>query len=462
MNTMRRTNQILILALAVAVSIAPSLAAKKKSPKSKAAAETAAVTVPANALSLVPGSERLADESYARLVAGEALRQVDPKILYQRMTTASQNGENYKALYFARILTARMTDNAAAWTNRAQLAESLGLTAEAQASRKNAENPAAPTQVSGEVLPGMGRMVAPSTLADWAAAMSLMADDLSAKVTPGTVVSVKDNLFGTDVVEGPSGAETKDRPLLVHGIVPNTFAMTHAEPMNTKHVNVGALMAGIFAGMSGLAGSYYGDANLAARGSELYGKAMAHAVEVDSTLEGGRYKAHVFPGGDPSVTPQQPKPSGKFSAVDWPVPVLFASGKATSPFFEGRWEKRGKSTDKKVSRKGGPAKAGSFKAQDLSFLRLAAFRNEFNELVSAPVTAFEVMLSVADMDALGGPSAAARRPNLEPAEKAYSQSGRLVLDPFYTGRGVVGIAKDGSAYSVELGPRSWVVTREVR
>jgi len=458
MSSIRNRRQILTIALAVAMSIAPSMAAKNK--KSKVAPAPPPTGFPASALSLIPGSDRLTDEAYARLVSGDALLQVDPKILYQRMTTASFNGENYKALYFARIITARVPDNAAAWSNRSQLAASLGLNAEAQAAKQNADNPAGRVAVPGEVLPGLGRLVAPATLADWAGAMSLMADDLGAVNGAPSVVAVRDNTFGVEVVTGESGPETVDRPLLLDGILLNAFTLTQAEPMNPKRVNAGFLIAGIFAGLGGMTGSYLGDANMAARGSELYGQSMAHAVEVDSTLEGGTYKAQTFPGGKPTLATRSPKPSGKFSAVEWPVPVLFASGRSTSPTVEAHWAKKGKSATRKITRKGGEAKVGNFKSMDLSFVRLATLRDSSDQLLSPPVTAFELMLSSDDMEVLGGAAIAALRPNLTAAERSFLQTGQLVLDPSNAGKGLVGIAQDGSAYAVEIAPCSWIVARE--
>ena len=106
------------------------------------------------------------------------------------MMAAAKQGETYKALYLARVFTTAKPDLAAGWTNRAQLAASLGFDAEATASRANASEAG-----SRPIPPASSRCDETSAilLADWAAALALVADDVVVKEGPHALVAVRDD-----------------------------------------------------------------------------------------------------------------------------------------------------------------------------------------------------------------------------------------------------------------------------
>ena len=138
--------------------------------------------LPGSFIDAFPEFERFRDEGYSRLMAGDALRVADVKALFERMTAASRNGEIYKALYFARLFTHAKPELAAGWSNRAELAATVGVAQEAAASHANAQA-GGHLSVPPAALPGAIK-VRPSTLADWAAALALVSDDVAAKEGP--------------------------------------------------------------------------------------------------------------------------------------------------------------------------------------------------------------------------------------------------------------------------------------
>src|SRR5688572_3823910 len=144
-----------------------------------------------------PEYDRFRDAAYARLFAGDGLRSSDPQTIFQRMMAAAKQGETHKALYLARLFTAAKPDLAAGWTNRAQLADSLGFDAEAAASRANASD-GANRPIPPTALPGAMK-TRPASLADWAAALALVADDVAVKEGPHALVAVRDDLSGVEI-----------------------------------------------------------------------------------------------------------------------------------------------------------------------------------------------------------------------------------------------------------------------
>jgi len=179
---------LLLLSLILGFA-SPGLAGKGKGK----ARTTVSAGIPATALNVIPDSARFADTEYARLLAGDALRTTVPQeALFERMSAALGAGENYKALFLARILTERSPDDGALWNNRSRLAGSLGLDSEATACAANAEVSGIAGEISASLLPEAFEVSRPTSLADWANALALMGQDLQA--TAAGITAIKDTV----------------------------------------------------------------------------------------------------------------------------------------------------------------------------------------------------------------------------------------------------------------------------
>ena len=288
-----------------------------------------------------PEYDRFRDAAYVNLLAGDGMRSGDPQIIFQRMTAAANRGETYKALYLARLFTVVKPDLRSGWTNRAQLAASLGLEAESVASRANA-NTGDNRPIAPSALPGMLK-ARPATLSDWAAALALVADDVSAKEGPHTLVAVRDDLSGLDVPSkeeierGGRGPWATSKPVQVEHVLTNLFVMPQATPMDKKSMKGGMFGLGALA----LAGSTYaatvGAEDAARAFSEMYGDAMGKAFEVSSQLKGGSFLAVTFPNGTTHRSEAKPRTSGKYEAVSTPLPILWASGGSLRGTHQAYW-----------------------------------------------------------------------------------------------------------------------------
>jgi hypothetical protein len=167
----------------------------------------------------IAGAGRFDDSEYARLMRGDGINQVAPKIIFDRMKAAADAKENYKALYFARIFTTVQPDSAAGWKNRAILAASLGLHEEAAAAELRASDTTNKIQVQSFVLPGRGLTVKPATLSDWAGAILLLADGTASVRQENFLLAARDEVSGVSVSTSDEVRE-QDQQLTQMGLPP--------------------------------------------------------------------------------------------------------------------------------------------------------------------------------------------------------------------------------------------------
>lgn len=423
-------------------------------------AKTLLAAYPETFLKTSPELQRFADSGYFRMLAADGIRTSDPKALFQRISAATEAGEAYKALYLARVFTEVQPENRVGWTNRAKLAASLGFDAEAAAAQAIAETGSA-RSLAGTALPGIVK-VRPSTLADWAAALALVADDTTAREGRGVVLAVRDDLSGVTVASAQEiereqrGPWATAKPVQMEDVLPNLFAMTQATPMDRKSMKGGMFALGALA----LAGSAYsssvGAADSAATLAGLYGTAMANAYEVPSDFKGGEFMATTYANGSPRAAKMVPKTAGKREALGTPVPILWASGASLSPFVAATW--RNGDTDKSEAiRLDAKAKKQEWKKHAVPSLmyprmqQLCAAANDCSPML----TLLEIMLSADDVRALA-PGIESRLPNAAPWASKYSA--RQPLSVVAAGDRFTGFDASGVVYITRHRPTEWLVT----
>jgi len=333
-------------------STAPATTATKLTPSASTGTGATDEMFPLAFAHGTPRGERFIDPNYSKWFAGSAIRTADPKALFARMQSATTASERYKALYFARIFTQAVPENAAGWSNRAALARKLGFTAEADASDANSHGAGPLTAPPLEPLPGATTMPKPASLHDWAAAVALMADAVAQRSGPTTLVAIEDTVSGVhqatqqelDAVNrerkeeevAPTGPWVEPVPMKLQHVLPNAFVLRSALPMSEKSMNLGSML-GAFA-MAGASG-YQQNYNPAAAqqsmdlADELAGKSLA----VAATHKGGSYSAVTYRDGKEVISKHQPKASGEDATVGLPVPLLWASGASLSATFVGTW-----------------------------------------------------------------------------------------------------------------------------
>src|SRR5262245_49647400 len=245
-----------------------------------AAAPAPAPKLPTCYLSNVSKADRFADADYSSWMLGDGIRQADPEKLYARMKSAADSKEQYKALYFSRLITDAAPDLPGAWTNRAAFAEALGLLVEANLSKANALPGASRVAVPGGMLPGIVLSHRPVTLSDWAAAMSLMADDTSAR-EGFAVVAVRDDVTGIEEVQGENPQVT-GKPISLDDLLANAFVLRNADPMKEHNTRGGMLALGIAMAALGGMSAGLGDAATAATASAAATNAIADSSQVMS------------------------------------------------------------------------------------------------------------------------------------------------------------------------------------
>jgi hypothetical protein len=286
---------------------------------------------PAVAIDLMMAS-RLNDKAYFQLVAGDGLLDVAPRLLFTRMSAAAAAGDTYKALYLARVFTEVAPALPDGWRNRAQLAGALGLTREAAASNRRANDPSGNEPVPLDLLPGQPLTVKPASIADWAGAVLLMSD--AARVARiSSLPVVRDDVSGLrstteqELRSNPDrGAWARAEPIRLDHVVPNVLLLRSGQPMKFKSENSGSFWAGM--GLAMLAGAAQAK-NAGASATtlaEASGSMMARADAVKSHYVGGKFEAVSFPAGTAKTTVQQPRSTGEHDAVGIPVPVLWAAG----------------------------------------------------------------------------------------------------------------------------------------
>jgi hypothetical protein len=423
-------------------------------------ANTPAATFPETFLKTSPELRRFADPAYFKMLAADGIRTSDPKALFQRIAAATQAGEAYKALYLSRLFTELQPDNRVGWTNRAKLAASLGFEAEAAAARANAET-GSTRSLAGMALPGIDKP-RPSTLADWAAALALVADDTTSREGRAVVLAVRDDLSGVSVASAQEierearGPWATAKPVQLEDVLPNLFAMPQATPMDRKSMKGGMFALGALA----LAGSAYsssvGAADSAATLAGLYGTAMASAYEVPSDFKGGEFVAMTYANGTARATKMAPKTAGKREAVGTPLPLLWASGPSLSPSIAAAW-RNGDSNKSEAIKLDAKTKKQEWKKYEVPSLMYP----RMHQLCAAPdscspkLTLLELMLSADDVRALA-PGTESSLPNI--ASWASRYASRQPVSVTTAGERFVGFDASGVVYITRHRPTEWLVS----
>jgi hypothetical protein len=449
-----KKNQILT-ATVVAATMVGALHADDRKPSPAAAT----ASFPATFLKTSADLQRFADPAYFKIAAADGLRSADPKVLYQRIAAASKAGERYKALYLSRIFTDLQPDIAAGWANRAQLAASLGFTAESAAARANAEAGSS-RPVAGGALPGAFK-ARPATLADWAAALALTGDDVTAREGRPMVVSVKDNLSGVSVPSNEEilrlgrGPWVKAKPVQLEDVLTNFFVMPQATPMDHKSMKGGLFALGALAMAASAYSSSIGAYDAATQYSELYGHAIGNALEVPSEFKGGAYTATTYADGAVRAAKVVPKSSGKREAIETPVAMLWASGPSLNATFQGGWRNgdTGKSEAMKIDAKTKKQQWKKHAIPALAYPRLQRFCGQGQ--CSPDFTLQEVMLSREDLQALA-PGTESTLPVL--ASWASRYQSRQPLSVIAAGDFFTGFDAAGVVYVTRQSPTEWLTS----
>ena len=476
---MRTSRQMSMLAVALIVVLGRAshvtLAAgeKRKQVAHPAIARASQQPFPARALDLMAAS-RLKDARYFRLVAGDALLDVDPKVLYARMAAAAAAGETYKALYLARIFTQTSPEMPEAWSNRARLAAALGLERERAAAERRAGDPAGGLPVPMEGLPGQALPLRPGSIADWAGAILLMSD-ASAVAHPSALPAVRDDVSGIvastaeETEQSPGRSPwARPEPIRLDDVLPNAFLLQSGQPMKWKTENSGSLFAGMALAMLAGAASAKNDAAAADTFAAASGDMFARAEAVKSHYVGGKYQAVSYVNGTARSANVLPRSTGVSHAVGMPVPLLWAAGGSMSG--TARLDLKGTTTNwlMRVGDSEGKFKKG---VDRLNVPKMATFASVVEgrgirarpRLSHPPVLIKELLLTPADVEAFSQGSV--RHPlNLETVDASY-KGGRLMLMPHnlllrgderlegYT----IGWDDAGNVYYFSPGPTQWLL-----
>jgi hypothetical protein len=416
-----------------------------------APAESTPAVWPACVFQALPNfaGARLSNAPYRALAFGEIWSKAEPAVLAGLAADAAARGEGYKALYLSRVLTLRHPELSALWRNRAAIAEELQFTAEATQSLARAANLAADTPIVPTIVPGAS-LATPKTLADWSALVSLMADDVARLSEGPVVIAIPNQVSGVTV---PSADEMSIRgapyaqagPVLMADIASSLFMLGEANPMR-KNVRWGSAVAGAAASLAGAAmleaGANYAvdTMDVAVAMSETSGRAYARAVATPSAFTGGTYQAWQASGASSAlrVRKLQAQPTGEFDAVGLPLPLLLASGASQAMHFEGRF--RYNAVLKFDPAAPGVVKPGVMAAEPLR-VEIKESRVWIPRVESLcvgsqcwSVTAHEIMLTQADLEALRTSEAAQhsrhvgmwRSSGAEALQRAYDQDPKLI------------------------------------
>jgi hypothetical protein len=427
------------------------------------------VAFPVGVYSAIEGADRFQPPAYFEFFLRDGIKRADAHAIFECAQTAAKNRENYKALFLMRVFTQIKPDLPAAWINRAALAQSLGLPDEAAASAVHANNPTISAPVPLGVVPGVGLSVRPTTLADWAAALALVGDSVSAKEGDRVLVAVRDDLSGLTLAD-PDKVRESDQELINDGLSPmgpyaianpltaevipaNLFVLEHARPMSYSTVQKGKMFAAFL--MSALSG-YTQNTQGAAAAGQLAGD----ATEVASYYNGGSYDKGTYTSaaGKLTFTHDHPKSSGKSFAVGSPRAVLWASGPSTLASYLGRW-----TTDNNPPVASTPpgkpwdrgAKGSIRGVPDLYYPRLMSF---CAENCTYPMSMLEVMLTPDDLGRLAPPLSQAV-PYIESEREAYL-NGTLTVESGNAGDDYVGFDRAGTVYRITTHPSQpagWLV-----
>jgi hypothetical protein len=385
-------------------------------------------------------------------------------MLFGLIQNAIANKENYKALYLARIFNEIKPDLAAGWTNRAAIANSLGLKAEAEAAALRATDITRQTPVPLSVLPGSGLKVRPASLADWAASLALVGDSLSAQNGERSAVAVRDDISGVAVADPNEVREADSRqiaagltatgpwatakPLQADLVDANLFVLKEPVAMGYGTVKKGMMFLGaVLAAESAMAGSMgvAGSGDLA----QTSGQVMGNAFEVESNFHGGSYKKGVYDdNGKISLAKDKPKSAGKEYAVGNPLILLWASGPSLLPSYYGRWETRHSPTFQ-VAKADAPWNGkGDTKSENPPNLTYPRLQSLCAATCSKPVSLIEAILTPDEVSKLA-PTLNAAPVDLDAQRQAYPD-GKLTLAEGNANNAWVGFDDGGWVYSIRV------------
>jgi hypothetical protein len=450
---------------------------------------------PDTVIGQIQNGQRFRNESYFELMAADGIRRADPAAVYARMSAATNQGENYKALYFGRLFTDLKPDNTTGWSNRAKLAAALGYVDEAAACEVHANNPASSQPVPLGGLPSQAMRVHPQDLSDWAGAVALMADAIAAKEGKTALVSFKNSVSGItivtpqqDIAAHPdydddtkqfameAGPAAEANPPLLDDIATSAFSLHDAVPMREKISGDSAgsdTLAFLFAMTSAFA-AQHGDVLSATQAGNLSGQMAAKDSAVPSWYSGGSYTAMSYPNGMALPTKIQPRPSGQTAAVDYPVPFLWASGGSTTASFYAQRVCRSAETGTCWIHVFRPEYLGTKKRDRLKhdpppfyFPKLARLCGDVHPpgnnypSCTIPVTLMEVLLNAQDVAALA-PDVRSLLSGLVSVDAAYKRNRvSIYAAGFRDGwNDVLGFGIDGFAYSVHLSAYEWLTPVE--
>jgi hypothetical protein len=434
---------------------------------------TSSSNLPDNVIAQLPSGGRFKDPVYFNLMLGGSLKTTSSKVIFERMTAAANLKENYKALYLARIFTELEPKLAAGWANRAALATALNLKDEANACVQKANDPSANIQVPIDTLPGH-MSTQPTSLADWAAAMALLADGTAAKSGQNSMIAVRDDISGIQV---PSSEEVKENdeelvelglppdgpwsapaPIRLNQVAPNSFLLVKPEAMHYKTVKKASMFgAMLMAGLSGM--TAVSNPVASAAGSEVAGEMASDATNVANHYTGGSYTKVVFVG-DPTqttATVDHPIPAGKSHAVGNPVPILWASGHSDQPTYLGHWSAGTKPLviEHHVGKKEDPKhRAKTQNVPDLEYPRLGIL---CSKTCSIPVSTLELMLTRDDLVTISPSTIGSLPPDLDLYRTAYTQNALTLLPSNLRERWYLGFDSKANAYEINSTPAGWLV-----
>jgi len=397
------------------------------------------------------------------LVLSDGLLKLEPKELYKVSAKAAKNRENYKALFFARIVTMKMPEKAGTWENRAKLAASLGFAEEAKAAKANALNPSSHAYIPPNALPGKNIVVKPSSFSDWAALMSLIAWDTSRLHGNNAIQSVQNDVSGISVI---SSDDVVGKKINIGDVSNGLFHIKEATPMvysdhNSGDVFMGLLSAGLaaYSVYDSTKKGYDASEDIAAM-SHYAGSSFASAKKVASVYEGGSILGLRYEATTAVEVEMTPKPSGKRSATGYPISILWASGNPFSPYVKAEVFKH---TDNGVE-----GFNGNFYGKNSNKLKymLDMAESQFNVprlmsfckggKCSVGASALEVLLNKNDIDLLITDKLRASRVkrylyDWSDYNEAY-QKGEVTLNTGYKDA-----VKGESCYQFSNGPSSWLV-----
>lgn len=461
---------------------------------------------------------RFAEGAYSRLMLGDGLRSAPSEALFARSKAAHEAGELYKAFYLARLLNQAAPDLTGAWSNTAALAEALGLPQrDVEAYRARAEGKHDLPIPSG-LLPGAKLTVRPSSLGDWAAAMSLLADGTASVEGPEALVALVDTVSGiqpqsyVSPLHGQVEHFALPAPIRLEHVLPNVFALRDAKAMSKKGMGFGgwmSLVAGAALSYAAVSNAPYMDPASLAQTNRLAASALSNAFAVNSDWQKGLYITRNYSEGQAREVKLEPKTAGKYNAVNLPVPVLIASGGSLRPSVRARLGDKGGSPAKEYAiryalddRPEKYIKRSMFKGKeliddkrwkeylipDLAYPRLAAlYFSKTTEQkgglalaafdASRPhttATALEMFLLAEDIEALV-PDAAARSavlqklPELTPFREAYRSADAQLSFGYHNAfaqragwppvMSLLGFEPTGTCYAVtgDIEPGAWLI-----